>query len=203
MKSALMMHGYSKDVLNVKLIQMVRFIKDGVEKKASKRAGDAYKIRELVEEVGKDAARYFFAMRSPSNHLDFDLSLAIEHSSNNPVYYVQYAHARMCSVLALAQDITPSESCKLLTNEKEKTILKQLASFPKAVEDAANELEPNKISNYVHELAENVHSWYNDTKILDKTNIEVTKDRLGLCCAIKQVISNALNLIGVDAPDHM
>ena len=203
MKSALMMHGYPQDILDIVLIQMVRFIKDGVEKKASKRSGDAYKLRELVEEVGKDAGRYFFAMRSPSAHLDFDLDLAIEQSSNNPVYYSQYAHARMCSVLKMGYDIEIDVSGSQLNSEKEKNIMKLLASFPKIVDSACVELAPYKITNYVHELAENVHSWYNDTKIVDRNNLPLSGSRLALAMAIKQVIKNALDLIGVSAPEHM
>ena len=203
MKSALMMHGYKEDVLSVELIQMVRFIKDGVERKASKRAGDAYKLRELVDEVGVDAARYFFAMRMPSTHLDFDLSLAVEQSSSNPVYYSQYAYARMCSVLKMGEDIAIDESGKYLSLDKEKLILKTLADFPKVVSGAAVELLPNKITNYVHELAEAVHSWYNDTKIVDRSNLEVSASRLALCEAIKQVVRNALYLVGVNTPEHM
>lgn len=203
MKSALMMHGYDKDVLNIELIQMVRFIKDGVEKKASKRSGDAYTLRELCEDVGSDAARYFFAMRAASTHMDFDLDLAVEQSSNNPVYYSQYAHARMCSVIKLGSDISLIESGKELASEKEKALLKSLASFPKVVEDAARDLAPYKITNYVHDLAELTHSWYNDCKIVDKSNLELSGSRLALCCAIKQVIKNALNLVGVVAPEHM
>lgn len=203
MKSALMMHGYDQNVLDIELIQMVRFVKDGVEKKASKRSGDAYKLRELVEDVGVDAARYFFAMRIPSSHLDFDLSLAVEQSSNNPVYYAQYAYARMCSVIKMGEDIAPDYSGVNLNNKKEKLILKALADFPKIVKDAGDELAPNRITNYVHELAEFVHSWYNDTKIVDRNNIEVSASRLALCEAIKQIIHNALYLVGVSTPEHM
>ena len=203
MKSALMMHGYSKDVLDVTLIQMVRFIKDGVEKKASKRAGDAYTLKELIEDTGKDAARYFFAMRSASTHLDFDLSLAVEQSSSNPVYYSQYAHARMCSVLELGKDIGIDEAAPELVSEKEKAILKQLSSFPDVISSAAKDLAPNVITNYVHNLAELIHAWYNDAKIIDRDNLEVSKSRLALAKASKQVIKNALWLVGVSAPSHM
>ena len=203
MKSALMMHGYKEDVLDVTLIQMVRFIKDGVEKKASKRSGDAYTLKELIEDTGKDAARYFFAMRAASSHLDFDLGLAVEQSSSNPVYYAQYAHARMCSVLELGKDLGIDENASALVSEKEKAILKQLASFPDIVSGAAKELSPNIITNYVHNLAELVHAWYNDAKIIDRDNIEVSKSRLALAKASKQVIKNALWLVGVSAPSHM
>lgn len=203
MKSALMMHGYKEDILDIELIQMVRFVQDGVEKKASKRSGDAYTLRELIEDVGKDASRYFFAMRSASTHLDFDLNLAVEQSSNNPVYYAQYAHARMCSVLNAAKDIPLDNTGKYLSTEKEKLVLKQLQSFPQVVESSCNELAPNQIANYVHDLAELVHAWYNDSKFIDRDNIEISSSRLALCKACKQVIKNALYLIGVEAVDHM
>ena len=203
MKSALMMHGYPQDILDIELIQMVRFIQNGVEKKASKRAGDAFTLRELIEDVGKDAARYFFAMRAASGHLDFDLTLAVEQSSNNPVYYSQYAHARMCSVLAQGKDIELDLDASKLSTDKEKKILKQLESFPQVVNDAANELAPHKITNYVHDLAELVHAWYNENKIVDKNNIELSASRLALSKAIKQVIKNALYLVGVSSPEHM
>jgi arginyl-tRNA synthetase len=198
-----MMHGYKPDVLDITLIQMVRFIKDGVEKKASKRAGDAYTLKELIEDVGKDAARYFFAMRAASSHLDFDLGLAVEQSSNNPVYYAQYAHARMCSVLAQGNDIGIDENAPHLVSEKEKAILKQLESFNEVISGAAKELAPHLITNYVHNLAELIHAWYNESKIIDRDNIEVSKSRLALCKASKQVIKNALWLVGVSAPEHM
>ena len=203
MKSALMMHGYSKDVLDITLIQMVRFIKDGVEKKASKRSGDAYTLKELIEDVGKDAARYFFAMRAASSHLDFDLGLAVEQSSNNPVYYAQYAHARMCSVLEQGKDIEIDINAPELVTEKEKAILKQLESFPDVVSSAAKDLAPHLITNYVHNLAELIHAWYNDSKIIDRDNLNVSKSRLALSKASKQVIKNALWLVGVSAPEHM
>ena len=203
MKSALMMHGYSEDVLDITLIQMVRFIKDGVEKKASKRSGDAYTLKELIEDVGKDAARYFFAMRAASGHLDFDLGLAVEQSSNNPVYYAQYAHARMCSVLEQGKDIEIDINAPELVSEKEKAILKQLESFPDVVSNASRELAPHLITNYVHNLAELIHAWYNDSKIIDRDNLNVSKSRLALSKASKQVIKNALWLVGVSAPEHM
>ena len=203
MKSALMMHGYSSDVLDITLIQMVRFIKDGVEKKASKRSGDAYTLKELIEDVGKDAARYFFAMRAASTHLDFDLDLAVEQNSNNPVFYAQYAHARMCSVLEQGKDIEADISGANLTSEKEKAILKQLESFSDVVNSAAKELAPHIITNYVHNLAELIHAWYNDAKIIDRDNLDISKSRLALCKASKQVIKNALWLVGVNAPSHM
>ncbi len=142
-------------------------------------------------------------MRAASTHLDFDLGLAVEQSSNNPVFYSQYAHARMCSVLELGKDIGIDEKATNLVSEKEKAVLKHLESFPNVVDSAARELAPHIITNYVHNLAELIHAWYNDAKIIDRDNLEVSKSRLALCKASKQVIKNALWLVGVSAPSHM
>ncbi len=203
MKSALMRHGYDKDVLHIELIQMVRFLKDGVEFKASKRSGDAITLHEICEEVGVDAMRYFFAMRAASTHMDFDMDLAKEQSSNNPVYYAQYAHARLCSVLETGKDIKLDVSGSLLKEPSETELLKNIAKFPKVVEDAGNTKSPYKITNYIHDLAESVHSFYNCCHVIDRDNLELSGNRLALCKATKIVIKNALNLLGVSAPEHM
>ena len=203
MKSALMMHGYQPDILDIELIQMVRFLKDGVEIKASKRTGNAITLREVCEEVGVDAMRYFFAMRAPSSHLDFDMNLAKEQSSNNPVYYAQYAHARLCSILEQGKDIQIDIDAKKLEKNSEINLLKHLASFPNLILDAAKEMAPYKITNYIHDLAGLIHEFYTECRVIDKNNIEVSASRLALCLASKQVMKNALDLIGVSAPTHM
>ncbi len=203
MKSALMMHGYSSDVLDIELIQMVRFIKDGQEYKASKRAGDAITLRDLYEEIGVDATRYFFAMRAASGHLDFDMSLAVEKSSSNPVYYAQYAHARLCSILEQGKDIPLDFDGKQLQTNSESALLKHIALFVDVVEDAAKERAPYKITNYIHELAELVHAFYTECRVIDKEHLDVSSSRLALCYASKQVMKNALSLVGVSAPTHM
>ena len=203
MKSAMMMHGYKPEVYEVELIQMVRFIKDGKEYKASKRTGDAITLRELCEEVGVDATRYFFVMRAASGHLDFDMSLAVEQSSSNPVYYAQYAHARLCSVLEQGKDIPLDMSAQHLGKESEKALLKHLASFPNVVNDAAKERAPYKITNYIHELAELVHSFYTECRVIDRDNLEVSASRLALCKASQITLRNALTLIGASAPERM
>ena len=203
MKSAMMMHGYKPEVYEVELIQMVRFIKDGKEYKASKRTGDAITLRDLCEEVGVDATRYFFVMRAASGHLDFDMSLAVEQSSSNPVYYAQYAHARLCSVLEQGKDIPLDISAQHLGKESEKALLKHLASFPNVVNDAAKERAPYKITNYIHELAELVHSFYTECRVIDRDNLEVSASRLALCKASQITLRNALTLIGVGAPERM
>ena len=203
MKSALMMHGYKPECLDIELIQMVRFIKDGEEFKASKRRGDAITLIDVCEEVGVDAMRYFFAMRDPKGHLDFDMNLAIEQSSNNPVYYAQYAHARLCSILEQGKDIAIDVKGSKLEKGSEIALLKQLASFPNVVQDAAREKAPYKITNYIRELAESVHAFYAECRVIDRDQLEVSASRLALCKASQQVIKNALDLVGVSAPEHM
>ena len=203
MKSALMMHGYKEDALHIELIQMVRFIKNGQEFKASKRKGDAITLRDVCEEVGVDAMRYFFAMRAASGHMDFDMDLAIEQSSNNPVYYAQYAHARMCSILEQGKDIAIDESAKNLNQPSELNLLKHLVSFNNVVNDAAKEKAPYKIVNYIHALAELVHVFYNECRVIDRENLEISASRLALVKASKIVLNNALALISVSAPIHM
>ena len=203
MKSALMMHGYKQDALHVELIQMVRFLKDGQEFKASKRRGDAITLRDVCEEVGVDAMRYFFAMRAASGHLDFDMDLAKEQSSNNPVYYAQYAHARLCSILEQGKDISIDITAQLLKEDSEISLLKHLADFNNVINDAAKDQAPYKITNYIHALAELVHVFYNECRVIDRENIPVSASRLALVRASQIVLKNALNLVGVSAPIHM
>lgn len=203
MKSALMMHGYKEDALHVELIQMVRFLKDGQEFKASKRKGDAITLKDICEEVGVDAMRYFFAMRAASTHLDFDMNLAIEQSSNNPVFYAQYAHARLCSILEQGKDITVDETGRMLAESSEINLLKHLASFTNVVSDAAKEKAPYKITNYIRALAELVHVFYNECRVIDRENPQLCGSRLALVMASKIVLKNSLALIGVSAPTHM
>ena len=203
MKSALMMHGYQSDVLEIELIQMVRMMKDGEEFKLSKRTGNGYTLRELCEDAGVDAARYFFVMRAASGHLDFDLDLAVKQSSDNPVYYAQYAHARLSSVLKTASDIEVDVSGKELKEYSELELVKKLSSFKEVVQVASSERAPYKITNYIHELAEKVHAFYTECRVIDRDNLKVTSSRLGLCLACKIVLRNALNLVGVSAPEKM
>ena len=204
MKSALMMHGYSKDALEIELIQMVRMMKDGEEFKLSKRTGNGYTLRELCVDAGVDPARYFFAMRNASSHLDFDLDLAVKQSSDNPVYYAQYAHARLCSVLNIAKDsgITVNEN-PTLNMPSELDLVKKLSNFPDVVKTASKERAPYKITNYIHDLAEAIHAFYSECRVIDRSNLEVTSNRLGLCLASKIVMKNALGLVGVSAPSQM
>ena len=203
MKSALMMQGYSKETLEVELVQVVRLIKDGEEVKMSKRTGAGVSLRELCEEVGVDASRYFFVARAASSHLDFDLNLALEQSSSNPVYYAQYAHARLYSVLESASDIQIDESAANLKEESESELLKKLMEFPHIIEISATKRAPHMVATYIQELAANIHSFYTNCKMIDRTNLEVTASRLALAKAAKIVMKNALGVLGVSAPTKM
>ena len=203
MKSALMMKGYTEDALDVELVQIVKVYRDGKEVRMSKRTGDAITHRELVSEVGVDAVRYFFTERSQSSHLDFNMNLAVEASSSNPVFYAQYAHARCASILNLASDIEIDESGKLLALPEEMTILKTLAAFKGMILSAAESRSPAKVALYIHTLAEQIHNLYAKCKIIDRRNLELTSSRLALIKACKITMANALALLGVSAPEKM
>ncbi len=207
MKAAIQALGYDKDALEVEIIQLVHLYKNGEKMKMSKRTGKAVTMRDLVEEVGLDATRYFFAMRSADTHLDFDLDLAVSQSNENPVYYAQYAHARISSILRQGkeQGIEPGDelNAALITAEKEFDLLKKLGEFPQAVGEAALKRMPHRITNYIYDLASTFHSFYNAEKVLDVDNLERTKARLALIQATQITLRNALALIGVSAPEKM
>ncbi|MDO5330403.1 MAG: arginine--tRNA ligase [Bacillota bacterium] len=203
MKSALMMKGYPEDKLEPEFVQVVRVFKDGEEVRMSKRTGKAITHRELVEEVGKDAVRYFFADRAASSHLDFNYNLATEQSSSNPVYYAQYAHARCCSILQMAGSLKPNPAAEGLSNDYEMSILKHLADFPSMIETAAKTRSPNRVTAYIHSLAELFHEFYSHNRVLDETNPGLSESRLALVDAVRIVLSSALDLIGVSAPSKM
>ena len=205
MKSSLEMFGHKRDILEIELIQMVRLFKDGAEYKMSKRTGNAIAMRELCEEVGVDAVRYFFVSRAGSSHLDFDLDLAASTSSENPVYYAQYAHARTCQILELAKknNLVSDASCAHLEHQKEIDLMKFLATFPDVVLDAALSFTPSKVTNYTQKLAQLFHAFYNECKVIDLTNIELSQERLALVEATRITMRNALNLVGVNAPNKM
>ncbi|ANU18087.1 arginine--tRNA ligase [Planococcus maritimus] len=206
MKAAIEALGYDRDTLEVSVIQMVQLYKDGEKMKMSKRTGKAVTMRELVELVGLDAVRYFFAMRSGDSHMDFDLDLAVSQSNENPVYYSQYAHARICSILrqAAEQNFTAStEHLELLTDEKEIEVLKKIGDFPQVIADAAKLRAPHRVTTYIHELASNFHSFYNANKVLDASNEDMTRARLALIEGVKTTLANALKTVGVQAPEKM
>ena len=205
MKAAIQALGHEANKLEIELVQMVRLIKDGHEMKMSKRTGNAVTIRELCEEVGTDAVRYYFVARSASSHLDFDLDLASSTSSENPVYYAQYAHARTCQILELAKknNLVSDASCSHLEHQKEIDLMKFLATFPDVVLDAALSFTPSKVTNYTQKLAQLFHAFYNECKVIDLSNIEVSQQRLALVEASRITMRNALDLVGVNAPNKM
>jgi arginyl-tRNA synthetase len=207
MKAAIQSLGYAEDALEVEIIQLVHLYKNGEKMKMSKRTGKAVTMRDLVDEVGLDAVRYFFAMRSSDTHMDFDLDLAVSESNENPVFYAQYAHARINSILRAGEEqgilVDTSADFSLVGSEKEIDLLKKLGEFPQAVAEAAVKRVPHRITNYIYELASAFHSFYNADKVLDSEQPERTKARLALIKAVKITLRNALALIGVSAPEKM
>ncbi|WP_323611701.1 arginine--tRNA ligase [Erysipelothrix enhydrae] len=191
------------NVLDVDIIQMVRLVDEGVEVKMSKRTGNALGLVELVDDIGVDATRYFFVSRALATPLDFDLGLARKKSNDNPVFYVQYAHARICSILRQAGEVPHVDVIDQLTNPKEIALLKEINEFSSVVADAAKKREVHKIANYVQDLASSFHSFYGEVKVMDPSNPELQAQRLNLLVAVKITLSNALNLIGVNAPEQM
>lgn len=206
MKAAIEALGYDRDRLEVEVIQMVNLLRNGEKVKMSKRTGNAVTLRELVEEVGLDAVRYNFAMRAGDSHLDFDLDLAVKQSNENPVYYAQYAHARISSILRQSAEkgFVPSiEHLDALSTEKDIELLKKVGDFPQIVADAARVRAPHRIANYIQELAATFHRFYNAEKVLDEENKDRSEARLALITAVRTTIANALKLIGVSAPEKM
>ncbi|MDR6999405.1 arginine--tRNA ligase [Neobacillus niacini] len=203
MKAAIQALGYDRDALEVEIIQLVHLYKNGEKMKMSKRTGKAVTMRDLVDEVGLDATRYFFAMRSSDTHMDFDLDLAVSESNENPVYYAQYAHARISSMLRQGGEVDTEANFSLIDSEKEIDLLKKLGEFPLAVGEAAVKRVPHRITNYIFELASTFHSFYNAEKVLDPEYPERSAARLGLVKAVQITLRNALALIGVSAPDKM
>lgn len=198
--------GFSGD-FRIIISQLVRLVKDGKEVKMSKRAGNVVCMDDLIDEVGADAARFFFLMYSPDTHMNFDLGLAKEQSQKNPVFYVQYAHARICSILSKSQvsdsKLQTNSNLELLVHEKELSLIKELNKFPELVEEVAGSYEVHKLPHYAIKLADKFHSFYDACRVIDETNPELTKARLILVNAAKIVLAETLQLIGVSAPEKM
>lgn len=207
MKAAIEALGYEKGTLEVEIIQLVHLYKNGEKMKMSKRTGKAVTMRDLIEEVGLDAVRYFFAMRSADTHMDFDLDLAVSTSNENPVYYAQYAHARICSMLRQGEEqgLKPAADLDFshIQSEKEYDLLKTIGGFPEAVVEAAEKRIPHRVTNYIYDLASALHSFYNAEKVIDPENEEKSRARLALMKATQITLNNALQLIGVSAPEKM
>ena len=208
LKAALAALGLDSDRLEVILMQLVRLVRGGEVVRMSKRTGKSITLNDLLEETSIDAARFFFNMRQANSHFDFDLELAVEQSNENPVFYVQYAHARICSILRLmAQENVNVKSAKdvdlkLLSCEQEIDLMKLLARFPEEIRSAAIGREPSRMTRYVMELAAGFHTFYGACRV--KTDDAALMDaRLVLVNATKTVIKNALTLLSIEAPEQM
>jgi len=204
-KGALVALGIDAERLTVALVQFAVLYRGGKKASMSTRSGDFVTLRELRQEVGNDAARFFYVLRKSDQHLDFDLDLAKSQSTDNPVYYVQYAHARICSVLEEwgGEDVQLRDvSLDALDSAQEMSLLRQLIDFPEVIEDAARDLAPHLIAFYLKDLAANFHSYYNSVRFLVE-EVEVRDARLALILGIGQVLSSGLTLLGVSAPRKM
>ncbi|NBK96689.1 MAG: arginine--tRNA ligase [Erysipelotrichia bacterium] len=203
LKASIQALGRDADTLEVDIIQMVRLVENGEEVKMSKRLGNAVTIRDLCEEVGVDAVRYFFVSRAVDTHFDFDLGLARKQSNDNPVYYAQYAYARMSSILRNIESVESVETYDLLTHEKEIQLLKYINEFTSVVSDAAINRAPHKVCNYIQKLASLFHSFYGACKVNDPNNAQLSAQRVALLKACRITLKNALDLIGVEAIEKM
>ena len=205
MQAALTALGYPEGTLSVDLIQMVRMVEDGKEVKMSKRTGNALSLRELCEDIGVDAARWFFVSKDVATHMDLDLKLARSRDNDNPVYYAQYAHSRMNSILTNPKIARFEQTGRYdrLTDERELLLLKKIGEFPAEVAADAALRKPNKLTDYIISLVKTFHAYYNAVKVNNPDDPELTNQRLGLVTATKITLRNALALIGVSAPESM
>lgn len=205
-KAAMSALGFDADNLKILLLQMVSLYRGGELVKMSKRTGESITLRELMEEVGTDAARYFFLMRSIDSQLDFDLDLAKKQSSENPVYYIQYAHARICSIFRQTEEVglklDGELKFDLMTTDSELALMNKIFEYPEELDKAAAEFAPQRIARYVYDLAAQFHGFYRDCRILG-VDAELAKARLALVKITAHTIRHALNLLGVSAPESM
>ena len=208
MSAAVQALGYEKEALKVILVQLVNLLREGKPVAMSTRSGEFVTLREVVDEVGKDAARYNFLMRRSDSHLDFDLELAKRQSNENPVYYVQYAHARICSIIRMAAErgiempAFGQADPGLLKLPEEIDLIKAITRFPEVVEGAARTLEPHRLTFYLNDLAAGFHSYYNKNKVISDDGL-LTAARLFLVKSVLTVLKNALKMLGVSAPEKM
>ena len=207
-KAALQALNLEQEKLTVLLVQFAVLYRGGEKISMSTRSGEFVTLRELRDEVGADAARFFYVQRKSEQHMDFDLDLAKSQSNENPVYYVQYAHARICSIFTQAKERglniedLPQSDFSLLVNENENALLSLLQRFPEVVQHAARDYEPHQLTYYLRDLATAFHSYYNSTKFLDAEQIQRSA-MLALCTAVQQVLANGLKIVGVSAPEKM
>jgi len=205
------MAGYDVSKIKVIIHQMVVF-KTATEKvKMSGRFGTFYSLDDLIKDIGKDATQFFFIMRGANSQLEFDIELAKEQSDKNPVYYLQYAHARICGILRHAAEVIPelndilqrTAELDILKDELEIELMRELSKFPEEVESAASTYEPHKIISYLNKTAECFHRFYRNNKVIIPADIKITLARLNLCLAVKQVLKNGFEIIGISAPERM
>lgn len=208
LREALRALGFSGEKLEVLLVQMVSLNREGEPVRMGKRSGEFITMREVVEEVGSDAARFFLLMRKPDAHLDFDLELAKKQSSENPVYYVQYLHARVSSILRTAAQtgIVPAPAAQvdisLLSSSEEIGLIRQVTRFPEVVEDAAMSREPHRLVFFLLELAGDFHRYYNSCRVVTE-DLQLTRARLLLVIVLQRVVRSGLGLLGIAAPESM
>ncbi|MEC9489273.1 MAG: arginine--tRNA ligase, partial [Halanaerobium sp.] len=209
MKAALEALGEDPEQLEIVIVQIVTLLRDGEEVRMSKRAGEFITLRDIVEEIGKDATRYFYVERSSDSHYDFDLAVAKEESANNPVYYIQYAHARISSMLKKAaaegqkiEFALPEQGWKYLQTEDEKKLMWQLAGLPQAIQDSAAQRAPHILARYLYDLATIFHGFYNRCPVIGQEE-EVSEARLFLVLATRQVIRKAAGILGISIPEQM
>jgi len=201
--------GYDTTKIKVIIHQMVTFVQDGKPVKMSKRSDNVYYLDDLLDDVGVDVAQFFFVMRSANTHLEFDVKLAKEQSDKNPVFYLQYAFARISGILRNAKEILPdyekagANGFSLLNEPDEINLRRVLAAFPDNVENAAATLEPHKIITYLNQVAEAYHKFYHNNRVIDADNKELSYQRLKLCEAAKIVLKNGFDIIGISAPERM
>lgn len=208
MKAAMAALGVEPSRLDIVIMQMVRLVKNGETYKLSKRSGKAVTLETLLDEVPIDAARFFFNLREANSHFEFDLDLAVEQSSKNPVYYVQYAHARICSILrnleedgTVPQSMTAEQLC-ILDKPEEIELIRHIASLPNTIDAAAKEYDPAKITRYSLELAALFHKFYDKCRIKGE-EVELLHARLNLCLAVKTALKNSLTILKIDCPEKM
>jgi arginyl-tRNA synthetase len=206
LKAAVQALGYKPEKLVILIVQLATLFKQGKQISMSTRQGEYVSLRQVLDEVGPDAARFFFLMRKRDAHLDFDLELAKKHSLENPVYYIQYAYARICAILAQAKDFSPARALiaiDKLTSAEEIDLLRLLNQFPKTVNICANALEPHHLVVYLQRLATCFHRFYDRNRVLNNEDALLTQARLALIDSVRYIFLNGLGLIGVSAPQSM
>ncbi len=200
--------GYDTSKIKIIIHQMVTFVQDGKPVKMSKRSDNVYTLDDLLDDVGVDVTQFFFVMRSANTHLDFDIALAKEQSEKNPVFYLQYAHARICSILRNAKEVFPKYESgdfevSLIKEKDEIELLKSLNEFPEIVASAYFTLEPHKVINYLNEVAERYHRFYHNNRVINKDDEKLSLLRIKICEAAKIVLRNGFDIIGISAPEKM